>query len=253
MSPSASPIRRWTADGPRRTSTAAPPPPSLRPGPCSGRSRRRCRVSRAAVRGVPVDECDAAGPASVGRLSRRLRASDDAVTDQSVLTRHALPAGFGSGVDGGPPPAAPGRVQTRLVPSRAPLIRACSSGSQARHRDRPWAVPLARGWTGASAPTRRSTARRGHARAGPQARTAGGELPPHRRAVGPHRPVLRGVPPPGTPRHRPPAEAQSLPGGGGSPTQGRRACQRWYTSFSSHPFSIFWEPYTNEPFAAAND
>ena len=45
-----------------------------------------------------------------------------------------------------------------------------------------------------------------------QARPSGGELPPHRRAVGPHRPVLRGVPRRARHRVGRPAEAQPLPG-----------------------------------------
>ena len=45
-----------------------------------------------------------------------------------------------------------------------------------------------------------------------QARPAGGELPPHRRAVGPHRPVLRGVPRGARHGVGGPAEAQPLPG-----------------------------------------
>ena len=49
-------------------------------------------------------------------------------------------------------------------------------------------------------------------RAGPPARPAGGELPPHRRAVGPHRPVLRGVPRGERRGVGRPAEAQPLPG-----------------------------------------
>ena len=49
-------------------------------------------------------------------------------------------------------------------------------------------------------------------RASPPARPSGGELPPHRRAVGPHRPVLRGVPRRARHRVRRPAEAQPLPG-----------------------------------------
>ena len=49
-------------------------------------------------------------------------------------------------------------------------------------------------------------------RAGPQARLSGGELPPHRRAVGPHRPVLRGVPRGARHGVGRPAETQSLPG-----------------------------------------
>ena len=49
-------------------------------------------------------------------------------------------------------------------------------------------------------------------RAGPQAGPACGELPPHRRAVGPHRPVLRGVPRRTRHRVRRPAAAQPLPG-----------------------------------------
>ena len=49
-------------------------------------------------------------------------------------------------------------------------------------------------------------------RAGPQARPAGGELPPHRRAVGPHRPVLRGVPRGARHGVGGPAEAQPIPG-----------------------------------------
>ena len=49
-------------------------------------------------------------------------------------------------------------------------------------------------------------------RAGPPARPSGGELPPHRRAVGPHRPVLRGVPRRACHRVRRPAAAQPLPG-----------------------------------------
>ena len=49
-------------------------------------------------------------------------------------------------------------------------------------------------------------------RAGPQARPAGGELPRHRRAVGPHRPVLRGVPLGARHGVGRPAEAQPVPG-----------------------------------------
>ena len=50
-------------------------------------------------------------------------------------------------------------------------------------------------------------------RACSQARPAGGELP-HRRAVGPHRPVLRGVPRGGTPRRRSSVDGSDLPVGG---------------------------------------
>ena len=59
---------------------------------------------------------------------------------------------------------------------------------------------------------RRPGARPRRPRAGSPARKAGGELPPHRRAVGPHRPVLRGVP--RRPRHRVgrAPEVQPLPG-----------------------------------------